>query len=292
MTPIASWSFKPFLHNRLQWLSTLDFMAVARASILSVYENYGTPTIYTDSLGEQIFSTIIDSSKVSIINVYDDIDIPNNLWAMSKFIALEKQKASYFHFDLDVVIKKPIQHNNADVVVHGRENIFENKTIEKQYERYYNLHRLAHLYRLPTILHNFDRTVLPFNTGILMMNNMDLHRVYLNTVLELYQNNIDLLRNRDLALDMCTIEQYTLALIANKLRSNVLCCIENSITNFPETEDFIHFVGVMKTNTTGTIQQKRNSIVVNNTTKEVIDMANLLNKLREKYSEQQSSKVN
>jgi hypothetical protein len=42
----------------------------------------------------------------------------------------------------------------------------------------------------------------------------------------------------------------------------------------------------MKTDTSGIIQQKRNSIVVNNTTKEVIDMANLLNKLREKYSEQ------
>jgi len=258
-------------------------MAVARASILSVYENYGIPTIYTDSLGEQIFNSIVSRDKVSIVNVYDDIDIPNNLWAMSKFIALEQQRASYFHFDLDVVIKRPIQHNNADMVVHGRENIFENKTIENQYERYYNLHRLAHLYRLPSILHDFDRTVLPFNTGILMMNNMGLHRVYMNTVLELYQNNIDILKNRTTALDMCTIEQHTLALIANKLQSNVLCCIENSITNFPETEDFIHFVGVMKTNTTGTIQQKRNSIVVNNTTKEVIDMANLLNKLRGRY---------
>lgn len=243
--PIATWSFEPWLKRKGgNWERTEYMLAVAKASLEYVRQHYGNPTIYTDILGVSVFEKI--APFANCIPVYDNVfhKVKPHLWAYAKLVTYSLQKEPYLHFDLDFWFRKPIteQQLSCDVLVHGIE-------ILDGYDPYnfnqaYNLPIVGHLYDLPDIFKCDNPNSIPaVNTGCLLMNNMELHRIYVDNVIDLISRNEELL-NSNKALDICVLEQHTLGMILHRnpqWKCNTM--FETGWDVPPVTDQAVHFVG-------------------------------------------------
>lgn len=245
MKCIATWSFSPWLNDKGSsvWHSTVDMLACSVASIESFNKIYGRPTLYTDTLGRNVFSQL--TNNCDFVVEYDGIDrlVPNTLWAYSKILTYSKQYDPYLHFDLDFIVHKDLELIDCDIAFQSFEHI------GGSLERVYNLGRLYQHYKLPSIFPRTEReldSILCPNLGFLYMNDMKLNREYTDTAIKLVENNRELFKT-DKKLHICSVEQQTLGCVLKyykKIKSKVL--LNNHKTDYPFNDYFTHFIGGWK----------------------------------------------
>jgi hypothetical protein len=250
MKCVATWSFTPFLESRGSgpWDFTHDMLACSVASIEAIYNIYGKPIIYTDTMGKEILSDLTD--KATYINVYDGIynNLSTNLWAYPKLLTYADQIDTYFHFDLDFIVKKDFGSKfNCDVLFQVLEPIGRMFDEKRNIHNIYNVSKVGHLYKLPEIFNkpNRDRISVA-NLGCLYMNNMKLNRIYTDTALKIVSDNIDVF-NTQPPLHICVVEQQTLSLVMDDMPELTFNTImSNEWGEYPFNDYFVHFIGPWK----------------------------------------------
>lgn len=246
MKPIATWASAPWLDNKGShgWHSTAEQLACARASIAAVNQHYGRPTIYTDTLGQEIFSEITDDADFVV--VYDDLykTIPTNLWAYAKILTYAAQTEPYLHFDLDFIVRKPIAVNDCDILCQVLETM-TSPDGQRSLHKFYNLAALQYL-NLPKELRKqpeeFDKIANP-NLGIFYCGNMQLNKHYTDIAQALVNDNL----NHAKVLEMTAVEQQTLGvLLAQQPELKVKTLMQSHWTQYPYNDSFVHFIGPWK----------------------------------------------
>lgn len=239
MKYIATWSFKPYLNNQSNgWLSDEYMLACAVRSCEKINELFGKPTIYTDTLGAEIFQSIGIEADFEIVldNVFDDID--SGLWAFPKLEVMKRQSEPYLHFDLDFIFHKlpPQGWFEGDVGCQWLELPRDNIGA-------YNIPTLAHLYDLPPMFRSpyVQITKAPC-LGVLLMNNMDLNNQWLDEVFTLIDNNRILLSNESTQLHSCVVEQQSLGLAAAHYKVTTLSNLIHDVTP-PHSDVYTHYMG-------------------------------------------------
>lgn len=246
MKPIATWSFSPWLHGKGSsvWHTTVDMLSCAVASIESFNKIYGRPTLYTDTLGRNVFSQL--TSNCDFVVEYDGIDnlVPPTLWAYSKVLTYSVQRDPYIHFDLDFIVHKQLPFIDCDIGFQSMEHI-----VKGNLTNIYNLGRVFEHYKLPSIFprtrKELDNVHCP-NLGVLYMNNMKLNREYTETAMKLVELNKDVLKTEH-KLHICSVEQQTLGVVLQQHRKTVVkTLLNNHMTDYPFNDNFVHFIGGWK----------------------------------------------
>lgn len=245
MKTLATWAFEPWLNNQGShgWHSTAEQLACACASIAAINQHYSRPTIYTDTLGKEILSSITDLADFVV--VYDDLykRIPTNLWAYAKILTYADQNKPYLHFDLDFIVRKPISIDDCDVMCQVLETMIspDNK---QTLHKFYNLAALQYL-DLPEVLRkqpqDFDKIASP-NLGIFYCGDMALNKQYTDTAQHYVEKNL----NHAKVLQMTSVEQQTLGLLLDQHNSKVKTLMNSHWTQYPFSDSFVHFIGAWK----------------------------------------------
>ena len=253
MRPIATWSFAPWRRGLgTPWYRTDYFLACARASIEYMNRHYGRPVIYTDTLGKRVFSAITDCADYEVVD--DDIEqqYPNTLWAMAKILTYQRQTEPYLHFDLDVLVLKPLRPElfDCDILAMAVENMETQDPVKAaQIARVYNVPTVGQFYDLPEFMRDPDiNHVSPVNAGLLYIRDMDLNRAYTQAALDIYNRHRDLFRT-DQRLHICVLEQQVLTMLARQRGSQVNTVL-GSIFQGPIEElisdEVVHFITFSK----------------------------------------------
>lgn len=280
MNCIATWTFSPWLKDRGSiWQDTTDMLACSVASIESFNKIYGRPTLYTDTLGRNVFSQL--TKNCDFIVDYDGIDnlVPNSLWAYSKILTYSKQLEPYLHFDLDFIIHKDFELSNFDIAFQSFEHI------SGQLEKIYNLGQVYKHYKLPSVFPRDKKelnSILCPNLGFLYMNDMKLNREYTDTAIKLVESNREVFKT-DKKLHICSVEQQTLGAVLQqykKLKTKVL--LANHNTDYPFNDNFIHFIGPWKQKKYPGVIELQNKHYGSYKSNELIEIAKFLDNL--KYS--------
>jgi hypothetical protein len=208
----------------------LAFIYLADLSLSSVKKYYSTdPVIYTDSIGEKLFTAM----GYNVVNCYDNVfeEINTKMWAYPKICTYEKQTKPYIHFDLDFIFKRHFSIPDCDVFVQCSDT----------YQHTYTNDLESTGLILPSVFHN-SLLKNSWTVGILGMFDMDLNREYSNMSLEYF--NLNSSREelwRDTTMTNTVLEQQLLAALA--LDKNVKCLTEKECF---ETADFKHYVSFTK----------------------------------------------
>lgn len=232
LSPIATWSFAPFLKGaRLGNYNKYDllvFIILAERAINS-FRYIGTPTIYTDSIGEICFS----SFDCNIVNCYDDAhnDVDVRLWAYTKILTYKKQVQPYLHFDLDFVLKREIDIPSCDVFVQCKDTYHQTFTNDLK----------STGLDLPD---EFNDTLLDnsWTVGVLGMFDMDLNEKYTSMAQDYFiinSKNADTWRNTTMSNTI--LEQQMLAL---HTKDKEVKCLSDS--ECFDNDDFKHYVSHTK----------------------------------------------
>jgi hypothetical protein len=255
---IATWCFAPyFKKENTQWRDEIDMWACAKASLESVYDLYGVKVkLYTDSLGMEIFPMLTD--KVELINAHDNVydDVPEGLWAWAKIETYKLQTEPYIHIDLDFILKKKLPEDFfagdlAGQVIELTDRpipTYDNLGREVWYG-VYNLPIIGTNYELPSMyMRPLINTFYPLNVGILVMNNMEVNKIYLDTVQEFLDNNRLLINYNyktfgvDSIISMAVLEQQTLGILIKDMKLDCRTLLPNGdLSN--QSEVFITFCG-------------------------------------------------
>lgn len=246
MKTLATWAFAPWLNNQGShgWHSTAEQLACACASIAAINKHYSRPTVYTDTLGKEILSSITDLADFVV--VYDDLykTIPTNLWAYAKILTYAAQTEPYLHFDLDFIVRKPISIDDCDVMCQVMETMCDPRSA-RTLHKFYNLGALQYL-DLPDCLRRqpeeFDKIACP-NLGIFYCKDMALNRDYTQTAEYYVRRNL----NHAKVLEMTSVEQQTLGvLLADRPHLKIKTLMRSHWDQYPYDDNFVHFVGQWK----------------------------------------------
>lgn len=243
MNVISTWTFRPWLDgHRGPWPNTESMLAVMNASINCALRAYETVTVYTDESSFPILSRLAPKVdfKVELNHAFDQV--PTSYWAWPKLITYSLQDQPFLHFDLDFLFARPL---NSD--------FFDCNVLIQWWEKpgnlgFYNLAQVYNQYKIPRQLETdqLDRIYSP-NLGCFYMNDLDFNRSYIETVLELVNNNLDLIVSNPIA--MCSLEQQILGILLYKNTHIRVKTLLPKQTLIPITNDFIHFVGEIKDRT-------------------------------------------
>ena len=219
LKPVATWSFEPwFEHPR--WLRTELMLACCRASVTSVAQYLGRPTIYCDSLTQEILGAL--DLDCELLAVYDGVfhrdGVDPRWWMYPKLLTYAAQTQPYFHFDLDFVIKDSWPEWVWDSVV-GFQNFEELETLSRFYITGPDEGGMI----LPQIFRRWRLTaIVPPNLGFVYQRDMEFNKLYSETALTAVRANGH--RFPELASGKeanCVLEQQLLALL---LRENKIPC--------------------------------------------------------------------
>lgn len=254
MNCVATWSFEPWLKSgrdsKQDWHNTSELLCCAVASIESFNRFYSRPTVYTDSLGYEVLSQLTDSCDFKIVydNLYDTI--PPCLWAYSKILTYQAQTKPYVHFDLDFIIHNKLDIlTDTDVAFQVFEYMTDIKTGERTLDEVYNLGKHSQYYKLPNILKKsvseLDSIGYP-NLGIFYISDMELNKQYTDLATNLVKDNLELFYTNK-RLNICSVEQQTLGILLHEHPEvNVKTLLKNHRTDYPFSDNFVHFVGNWK----------------------------------------------
>lgn len=239
--PVATWCFAPYLNKKSNlWSNTEYMLSSAVRSIELVAQHYSTPTIYTDSLGKEILSSL--TNKAIFLDVYSNIyeNLNQDVWVYAKLLTYKAQTEPYFHFDLDLLCLRKFEDSifENDVVVQHTEYVTDPKIVHC-----YNVSKVRDNYILPTIFDNPNiESITSFNMGFFYIKDMLLNSEYVNFALGIIENNRELFNNGSPKLLPCVIEQQTLGLLLHSKGSRIETLIEkNKMDRWDR--DFIHFAG-------------------------------------------------
>lgn len=286
MKPIATWSFKPWLTREGTWWERTEYMlAVARAAICYADQHFGRPTIYTDKLGQEIFSQLTNRADIEVVHE-DTFDyIHPRLWGLAKIKTYAMQKEPFIHFDLDFWFKQPLTADqwNCDLLCHGIE-VLNAHNVDPSITRHYNMWKVGDQYDLPEVFKYEDPLSIPaYNMGCAMFRNMELHRLYIDNVLDLIERNKRLFRYGPI-LSICEVEQHTIGMILDRHRHfKVKTIFKPGWENPPINDQAVHFVGTAyKTNMFPQVVQFCRTYVdpwINETVWRLTDQLNEMRKL-------------
>ena len=272
--PVATWCFAPYLNKKSNLWSKPEYMLTAAVrSIELVAEHYGTPTIYTDSLGKEILSALTD--KAIFLNVYDDIhkDLIDDVWIYSKILTYQAQTSPYFHFDLDLLCLRKFEDNifDNDIVVHSSEDVTEPDTVQC-----YNVAKVRDRYILPEIFDNPDiESIRSFNMGFFYIKDMTLNAEYCNLVLDIIEKNRLEFNNHMPILLPCAIEQQTLGLLLHNKQLKIETLVEEDKLDRWE-KDFIHFFGWLKNSSNEYANKCHTTYLAPYVTRPILELADKL----------------
>ena len=253
MKLIATWSFEPFLSgNGFPWLKTEHFLTTVKRSIDLAAEHYSKPTIYTDSLGCEVFSQL--TTNANYVNVYDGIfekhSLDHRIWILPKLLTYKEQTEPYLHFDLDFLFLKKLDEKYLEtgVLVHNLEY-----TDHPQMKEWYFFEDIRSQYILPEEYSNpnIDTIGIP-NLGVLYLEDMAFNQEYVNAALDIIENNKQLLNTAEKHLQVINIEQRLLGLLFDKysITPNVLLPRKVGgmfdLDTTDHGEKFVHICGPLK----------------------------------------------
>lgn len=229
---IATWSFAPMLKGaRLGSLPSkydlLCFLYLTEKCVESS-KFLGEITIYTDSIGEALFTAM----GIRNINCYDGIynEITEDLWAYPKILTYEQQSKPYIHIDLDFVFKRSIEIPKCDLFVQCKD------TYEHTFVR--NLSKAGIEY--PNYMNELIEN--SWTVGILGMFDMGLNREYSKESRKWFEENNNTRSNwQDVTATNTILEQQLLAHLAKDYNIGTLTDKEEFYN-----EDFRHYVSYMK----------------------------------------------
>lgn len=252
------------------WTRPEYMLTTAVRSIELVAEHYGTPTIYTDSLGKEILSALTD--KAIFLNVYDDIhnNLIENVWIYAKILTYQAQTGPYFHFDLDLLCLQKFEDSifDNDIVVHSSEDVTQPDTAHC-----YNVAEVRDRYVLPEIFNNPNlESIRSFNMGFFYIKDMALNSEYCNLVLEIIEKNRAEFNNHKPILLPCVIEQQTLALLLHDKKLKIETLVEEDKLDRWE-KDFIHFFGWLKNDHTEYANKCHSKYIIPYITKPILDLS-------------------
>lgn len=257
MKPIATWCFAPYKGGRsIEWNSIESFFACAKRSIRLMTSHYGRVTLYCDRITHDVFRTLM-GDELDIIVSHEGLfnTVPIDQWTYTKIHTLKQQYEPYIHFDLDFQLLKPIddQLARADAVCQWIEPIDDG---DIKWDQTYNLQKAHKFY--PTWHDSLTQagyiTRVP-NTGILMMNDMNLHEDYM----ELYNQvmphlasplitDLNIAPHHRIAHSVA-VEQQLLGLAVQQGGYDVASLIPLMSQSTPPLNDtFVHFMGTWKRN--------------------------------------------
>lgn len=248
MKPIASFTFKPFLEGKSTgWLSTEHFLACCKASVQAVNDLFGRPTLYVDSIGEHVFKMIGIEADYEVVydGVHDRVD--SGLWAYCKLLTFRAQTQPYMHFDLDFIwTKKPDKSwFDCDIGCQWYEDLSRTpKGYENMWHMGYDLILKQEHYELtPMYMFPYINQIKAICTGVLVMNDMDLNKRWMDEVHEFIEINIESINNPETQIHSCVVEQQSLGLLARDKKVNLLVTNETEQLATPHNDYFTHYMG-------------------------------------------------
>lgn len=278
MKCVATWSFEPWFQRKgMPWTHVSDMLTMARCSIELVNKHYGRPTIYTDSFGKQVFSSITPHADFEVVydNLYDNIS--PSLWALAKLKTYAAQTQPYLHFDLDFLFLEKMEDSllDCDLLVHRFEDLMEWPEIS---DPSYNIEKVKHYNKLPPcMLRDCINHIPAVNVGIMFMNNMELNKKYTDIALQMVNDNRHLF-GTSRALQMCVIEQQTLGVLLHDNPQYICKTLMPTGWDHPVvTSQFAHFVGAnYKTDDYEIVVELRKKLLRPWRSQQIVDTANFI----------------
>ena len=248
MNYIASFTFKPFLEGKSTgWLDTEHFLGCCKASVQAVNRLFGRPTLYVDSIGKRVFEMIGIEADYEVVfdGVHDRVD--SGLWAYCKLLTFKAQTEPYMHFDLDFIwTKKPDPSwFDCDVGCQWYEDLSRTPDgYENMWHMGYNLIMLQEHYELtPMFMFPYINQIKSICTGVLVMNDMDLNKRWMDEVHEFIEINLESINNPQTQVHSCVVEQQSLGLLAADKKVNLLMDTSGEQLATPYCDYFTHYMG-------------------------------------------------
>lgn len=185
----------PFKHKP-RWDDVEVFLCAVRAAVLSVNQVIGErPTIYTDSIGKQVFSELNMECDIVVIHdgLYQDGD-PDD-FAISKLYTYQHLAVPFVHFDLDIIFETDFSDLfvNTDLDVFGfcSESVTEsNRLIDHEGDFLYLSEEAKNQWRPVGPFYNRNQDdVHALNCCVIYFNNQQFLDKYIDSSLACYTNN-------------------------------------------------------------------------------------------------------
>lgn len=249
MKPIATWSFEPWF-RKSRWNRTDLMVASMRASILSINEFFGKPTVYADTLTKDVINYLGLNCDVivSYDNIYEKDGINKEFWMYTKLLTYQQQKESFFHFDFDFILLNSLPKHFFDADL-GFQHM------EKHSSGITYLSDTNHQIYLPDIFyrHNLEESSYP-NLGFVYFKDMNLNQEFCRIAIEcVKKNSVDgvVIPQKPLSIN-CILEQQLLGLLIKEKKSKYKAFVEGQIHTSTACYDslfndhFNHYIGKYK----------------------------------------------
>jgi len=270
LKPICTWSFDPWFQEP-RWVNAEDMLACAYASISSVNQYIGRPSIHCDSLTASILGELGVDADFQVI--YDDLFMRHGIevswWMYPKLVTYSLQSEPYFHFDLDFVLLREFPSSIWEYSV-AFQNFEEWSTSGGIYIKSLDGVKLW----LPPVFSKWKLTSLrPPNVGFLMIKDMEFNRIYSKQALEMVRMNRGLVNAVEPGqLANCIVEQQLLGLLLREHLVSHRAFFNDQVTWM--NRYFNHFIGDSKNS------QVARRFLAPFISSKIKDQANRLNSLR------------
>jgi len=242
LKPVATWSFEPWFKNS-RWLRTELMLACCVASITSVAQYMGRPSIYCDSLTRDVLGELdLDCALLPVYDrVYQRDGVDPRWWMYPKLLTYQAQTEPYFHFDLDFVIKDtwPAWVWDSEV---GFQNFEELETLTQFYITGPDEGSMI----LPDIFSRWRLTaVVPPNLGYVYQRNMAFNKLYAGTAIDAVLANGDRFPELKYPKEAnCVLEQQLLALLLRETKTPCRAFLRDQRDHV--NRHFHHYIGSWK----------------------------------------------
>ncbi len=234
------WDTGDGLKSATNWYSTEFMLSFMVVSVLNTKKNFSKIEMITDSKSK-IWIEKLNLPFDKISTELDEIDgkYSKNSWAVGKIKAYSIQNEPFIHIDLDVILFNGLSKSllSKDVIIQNYEYL-KNDIWSKFYLPFVDIIE-SNCSDLPE---NFSEKYRAFNMGIYGCNNLEVNKIYCDTVfnfLDKYEKSL----YEKLILDkICVVwEQYFCDLICSSHKLNVGVVLD-VVTNEVNEGGYIHLM--------------------------------------------------
>ncbi|MCH5716252.1 DUF6734 family protein [Niabella hibiscisoli] len=230
---------KNLISENFGWLSPQYHLMGWALSCLKLTKNYENVKLYTDLSGKRALIDLLGLPYTVVFTDYDDLDIPQHLWALPKLLTYAKQEQPFLHVDGDVMLWEPI-----DGTVLSGEIIAQNLEIGTDYYKSLFEPLISKLDYVPPILKKnlTSRDMRSYNAGIIGGNDLIFFKKFVSHAQRFVAINKNCKSNDNLNI---IFEQLLLFSLSKKHKKNVTCLKMEGIPDFGyKYKDFADFYNV------------------------------------------------